>query len=111
MAQPMGFGPQPRRRNELGLVSLLFGIFAAVTFWLPVVGLLLGVTAVGTGVAALPRLKRGEADNSGATVVGIVLGVLTSVVGAVIVIGLLYFFFSYQYCIDHAEGRGEYAKC
>jgi hypothetical protein len=111
-AHPFPWGyPPPGPRNGLGLASLLSGIFGAVSFWLPFVGLTLGITAVGTGLAARGRIKRGEADNNGATIAGIVLGVVVTIVGAVVSLGFLYLIISHQDCIDHAQGRAEYARC
>lgn len=111
---PPHFGyipPWPRRQNELGTASLVFGLIAAVFFWLPTIGVILGICAIATGIAARMRIKRGEADNNGATNSGIVLGIGASILGVVVLAALLYFFISYQNCIAHAQGRYEYAQC
>jgi uncharacterized membrane protein len=107
---PGGY-PPPVPRNGLGVASLVCGMFAAVSFWLPFVGVTLGITAVGIGLAARGRIKRGEADNNGPTITGIVLGTVVCVVGAVITLGFLYLVISHQSCIDHARGRADYARC
>jgi hypothetical protein len=107
---PGGY-PPPGPRNGLGVASLVSGICAAVSFWLPFVGVTLGIAAVGTGLAARGRIKRGEADNNGATITGIVLGVVACVVGALITLVFLFMIISHQSCIDHAQGRAEYARC
>ncbi len=106
--------PRPGPKNELGIASLWFGIFAGAFFWFPVIGLVLGIIAVATGFSGLWRIKRGVANNTASAVTGIVLGVLTSIVGLVIVLGIGYLFYgfiTYENCIDHAEGRGAYAQC
>lgn len=105
-----GWYPPRVPRNDVGSASLLLGIFAAVFFWLPVVDLILGITATWTGFAGLSRIKRGEADNHGAAITGIVLGILVSV-ASILVIAFVAFIVDYQNCIDHAQGRGEYAQC
>jgi uncharacterized membrane protein len=110
-AHPFPGGYPPGPRNGLGVASLVCGIFAAVSFWLPFVGVTLGITAVGIGLAARGRIKRGEADNNGPTITGIVLGTVVCVVGAVITLGFLYLVISHQSCIDHARGRADYARC
>jgi hypothetical protein len=107
---PGGY-PPPGPKNGLGVMSLVSGISAAVFFWLPFVGLTLGITAVLTGFAAHRRIKRGEADNSGPTIAGIVLGVVVTIVGAVVTVAFLYLVIGHQDCIDHARGRAEYARC
>jgi hypothetical protein len=107
---PGGY-PPPGPKNGLGIASLLSGISAGVFFWLPFVGVTLGITAVCTGFAGRGRIKRGEADNAGATITGIVLGIAVSIVGAVITLGFLYLVISHQNCIDHAHGRAEYGRC
>ncbi len=119
MIQPPGQPMYPGRpfavpRNDLGITSLWLGISAAVLFWLPAVGLGLGIAAIATGIAAWMRIRRGQAANKGVTVTGIVLGILVSIVGTVVLaasIFLISMFISYENCIDHAQGRGEYAQC
>jgi hypothetical protein len=64
-----------------------------------------------TGFVAPGRIKRGEADNKGSTIVGIALGVLAIIVGGAISLFIAYLFLQYQSCIDHAQGRAELAKC
>jgi hypothetical protein len=103
--------PRPALRNELGSAALALGICGAVLFWLPTVGLALGISAIATGAAGWKRIKRGQANNKGAAITGIVLGTVASILGILIVAGFLYLIISYQNCIDHAQGRGEYARC
>ncbi|MET9434785.1 DUF4352 domain-containing protein [Streptomyces sp. NPDC006551] len=77
-------------RNGLGTAALVLGIIGAVSglvpffFWLAGV---LGLLALVLGLVGNGRVKRGEANNKGATLTGAVLGLaalVLSVVGAVI---------------------------
>ena len=81
---PPHYGPPPpvQPRNGLGIASLVLAIIALVTVWSGVGGIVLGLIAVIIGFAARGRAKRGEADNGGVAIAGIVLGALGVVVGA-----------------------------
>src|SRR4051794_15063005 len=94
-APPPPWTPQPwlqqhpgvaplRRRNGLGVTSLVFGIGSLVLCWFPFVGLGLGICAVVTGALNRGRVRRGEADNNGPTVTGIVLGIIGTIIGIAI---------------------------
>jgi hypothetical protein len=107
-----GFAPPPPLpRNDLGIGSLVLGIIALLLSWLPFGGLILGICAVATGVAARKRVKRGEADNNRVTVAGIVLGTVAIIIGGVISMLMLYLLISYEECIAHAHSRYEYGQC
>jgi hypothetical protein len=71
---------QPISPDKVGVASVLLGVVALVTSWV-VVGIGFGVAAVVTGFVARARVKRGEASTSGAATAGIVLGVVSIVVG------------------------------
>jgi Domain of unknown function (DUF4190) len=64
----------------------MLGIVSLVLSSLPFVGLVLGICAVATEWVARGRIKRGEADNKGSTVAGIVLGIVTIFVGSAILL-------------------------
>ncbi len=103
--------PRPGPGNALGIASLALGMIALAFCWFPFGGLLLGGCALGTGIAARRRVKRGQATNNGVAVAGIALGSLASLVGAAIVTVFLVVEFNYQDCISHAVGRAAYARC
>ncbi|MDJ0338636.1 hypothetical protein [Cryobacterium sp. PH31-O1] len=92
--QPAGLPEQfpvpgtPRRRRGIVLAALIVGISAFVTGWIPVVGLLLGLTGIVLGVVAL---RKPEGKSFGfAGLIGSALAVLTNVlVITVIVISLV----------------------
>ncbi len=95
----------------MGTGSLGLGIVAALLSWVPVVGLILGICAVATGVRARTRVKRGEADNDVRSLAGVVLGIVAIVIGAAISIWMLYVMVSYQVCIGNATDRYQYSRC
>jgi len=103
--------PRPHPRNELGIAALVVGILAMVLCWVPLAGFVLGLTTVMIGVAGRRRIKRDTADNKGATITGIVLGIAATVVGGVITAGVLYLIIDYQTCIANAPDREAYAQC
>jgi hypothetical protein len=108
----LGFtSPAPARTNGLGIASLVSGIVALILSVVPFVGFSFGIFALAAGLVARNRFKRGEAGNHGITIAGVVLGILAIIIGGAVSFFIAYGFFQYQYCIDHAAGRGEYAKC
>ncbi len=74
-----------RLSNGLGIASLVTAIIALLTV---VGGIVLGPVAVILGFLGWGKAKRGEANNGGIAVAGIVLGFL-SIIEAIVVIGLL----------------------
>ena len=69
-------------RNGPGIASLVFGVLGLITSWL-VVGIVFGVFAVVFGFTAEVLVVRGEADNRGLAIAGMVLGVVAIVLGLV----------------------------
>lgn len=69
-------------RNGLGVVSAILGVTSLVSL-VVLIGPFVGIVAVATGVSALRRVKRGQAHHRGAAIVGIVLGLLSILLGAV----------------------------
>ncbi len=80
-----GYAPPPSApSNGLGIASLVTAIIALLSV---VGGIVLGVVAVILGFLGWGKAKRGEANNGGIAVAGIVLGFL-SIIEAIVVIGL-----------------------
>jgi hypothetical protein len=82
--QQYGQPPTGPQRNGLGVASLVLGIVALVLFWIPVLGLIPAGVGLGLGIAGRRRASRGEADNGGVALAGIV----TSAVAIVISLAL-----------------------
>jgi len=68
-------------RNGLGIAALVVGILAVVSSLSVAGGILLGVVAVILGFAGRGRVKKGEANNGGVALAGIILGLLGIVAG------------------------------
>jgi hypothetical protein len=61
-------------RNGLGIAALVIAIIGLALCASVVLGVILGIVAVVIGFAARGRVKRGEANNGGIAIAGIVLG-------------------------------------
>lgn len=91
-APPLPYPSRIGPRNGLGIASLVIAIVALLFVWSVLGGVILGIIAAAIGFAARTRVQRGEADNGGVAIAGIVLGILAIVVGllfTVIWVGLL----------------------
>ena len=80
---PLYRGYSAGPRNGLGVASLVLAIAALLLVWSVVGGILLGLVGAALGFVARRRVKRGEANNGGVAIAGIVLGVMAVVVGLV----------------------------
>ena len=95
--QPYGSShPSGPKRNGFGVAALVLGILALLT-GLFFVGALFGVAAIVFGVLGRGRVKRGEADNGGMAIAGIVLGVLGLLLTALAVVGTVTFLNSEEF--------------
>ncbi|MEU2249454.1 DUF4190 domain-containing protein [Streptomyces sp. NPDC019224] len=74
-------GLQPA--NGMGVAALVLGILATVGFCMYGLGVILGILALVFGVIGRGRARRGEADNGGVALAGIILGSVGIVVSAV----------------------------
>lgn len=74
--------PAAAPKNGLGIAALVVAIIGLLTVF---GGIILGVVAVILGVLGLGRVKRGEADNRGVAIAGIVLGVLGILVSIAVI--------------------------
>ncbi|MFJ1900818.1 DUF4190 domain-containing protein [Streptomyces sp. NPDC088115] len=75
------WAPQPA--NGLGIASMVLGIIAVAGFCLYGLGIILGILALIFGLIGRGRARRGEADNGGVALAGIILGSIGIVVSAV----------------------------
>ena len=115
-AQPGGYPPPPPQygaypggypppaaaspQNGLGVASLVVAIVALFSV---VGGIVLGVVAIILGFLGRGRVKRGEADNGGIAIAGIVLGLL-SIVESIVVIAIAVWGFN-------EVGGSDYVSC
>ncbi|SDO72346.1 DUF4190 domain-containing protein [Geodermatophilus sp. DSM 45219] len=80
------FQPEPPRKGSgLAIASMVLGIIALLLSWIPIVNYLaavLAVVALGLGIPALLRARRGVAGGRGLAITGLV----TSVVALVLVV-------------------------
>lgn len=90
-------------RNGVGLAALVVAIAGIVTALSVVGGVALGIVAVVLGFIGHGRAKRGEADNGGVAIAGIVLGALAVVAG----IGCIFVYIG----IWRTAGGGDYVDC
>ncbi|MGW1895476.1 DUF4190 domain-containing protein [Streptomyces sp. NPDC002004] len=76
-----GYIPQPS--NGLGTAGLVLGIIGVVcslTFFLWIIGVILGILAIIFGAVGRGKANRGEATNKGAATSGLVLGIVATVI-------------------------------
>jgi len=71
-------------RNGMGTTALVLGIIGFFLAFV-VIGGILGIAAVVLGIVALGRVRRGEANNRGVAIGGIVAGALAIVLAGVII--------------------------
>jgi hypothetical protein len=120
-AAPPGYGapgaypPNRPMQNGLGIAALVLGILAMITSFF-FIGGLLGLVAVILGFVARGKAKRGEADNGGMALAGIItggLGILGTLL-IVVLVGVLLNnsdFKNYTDCASHANTVEERQKC
>ncbi len=90
-------------RNGLGIAALVIAILALVTSFSVAGGVILGSVAVVLGFLGRGRAKRGEANNGGVALSGIVLGALAIVVGLT--------FIAIWVGLFNEVGAGDYFDC
>ncbi|MFJ8747800.1 DUF4190 domain-containing protein [Streptomyces sp. NPDC102441] len=75
------WGPAPA--NGLGVAAMVLGIIAVVGFCMWGLGIILGILALIFGIIGRGRAKRGEANNGGMALAGIILGSVSIAISAV----------------------------
>ena len=103
-----GAPPAQAKRNGLGIAALVVGILAIIGILTVWGGLILGVIAVVLGVLGRGRAKRGEADNGGMALAGIILGaVAVAISGLLLAVGVAFLNSdsgkSLQQCVNDAQ--------
>jgi membrane-bound ClpP family serine protease len=124
---PAGGYPQPGypaaagRRNGLGTAALVLGVVGLVLVVLLLfspIGAFLGLLAVLFGILGIMRANRGEADNRGQAVAGLVTGGLALLFGVFFTISIGMWFSThvtdfnrFGQCVDDAVGSAAREEC
>jgi hypothetical protein len=103
--------PYVQPRNGLGTAALVLGIIGAVVFLVPFLAWILGVLSLIFGCIGMSRVNRNIATNGGAAVAGIVLGVVSLVLGTVAFAAYYESADSYSDCVDRADTYRELSYC
>ena len=94
-----GYSDRSGRRNGMGVAALVFGVvslvLALLIIFFPIAGLL-GLIAIILGIVGIRRASRGEADNRGQAIAGLVTGLLGLLLAIFFTIGIGSFFASHQ---------------
>ena len=119
--QPPGQYPAARRRNGMGTAALVLGVVAVVLVLLLLfspIGAFLGLLAVLFGILGIMRANRGEADNRGQAVAGLVTGAIALLVGVFFTVSIGVWFSThvndfnhFGQCIDDASGPDAREQC
>jgi membrane-bound ClpP family serine protease len=119
--QPPGQYPAAGRRNGMGTAALVLGVVALVLVLLLLfspIGAFLGLLAVLFGILGIIRANRGEADNRGQAVAGLVTGGIALLVGIFFTISIGVWFSThvndfnrFGQCIDDAVGSAAREDC
>jgi Domain of unknown function (DUF4190) len=118
---PGGYPQAAGRRNGVGVAALVIGVVALVLVVLLLfspLGAFLGLVAVVLGIVGLVRANRGEADNRGQAVTGLVTGGLALLIGIVVTISVGTWFSTHTNdfrrfgdCMDNAVGDAAREEC
>jgi hypothetical protein len=123
MSQPVPASAPPQRqpRNGLGVAALVTGVLAlvlAVLFIFAPLGALLGLIAVGLGIAGLVRANHGVATNRGQAVAGLVTGAVGLLIAIAFMVTIGTFlarhsldFRDFGRCMDRANGTAARDSC
>ncbi|MER6315916.1 DUF4190 domain-containing protein [Streptomyces sp. NPDC001581] len=78
------YGPQPS--NGFGIAALVLGIISVLGCFLSFAGVAIGIAAVVFGALGKGKANRGEADNGGMALAGIILGAVGILLGVLILL-------------------------
>jgi Domain of unknown function (DUF4190) len=116
-----GYRAATGRRNGVGVAALVIGVVALVLVVLLLfspLGVLLGLIAVVLGIIGLVRANRGDADNRGQAVAGLVTGGLALLLGIFFTISVGTWFAThvndfqrFGNCMDNAVGAAAREQC
>ncbi|HEY6706737.1 MAG TPA: DUF4190 domain-containing protein [Actinomycetota bacterium] len=116
-----GYPAAPSRRNGMGTTALVVGVVALTLVLLLLfspLGAFLGLLAVLFGILGLMRANRGEADNRGQAVAGLVTGAIALLLGVFFTISIGTWFAThvtdfndFGRCMDRAVGATAREDC
>jgi hypothetical protein len=119
--QAPGYPAAGGRRNGMGTAALVVGIVALVLVILLLfspLGAFLGLLAILFGILGLIRVGRGEADNRGQAVAGLVTGAVALLFGILFTISVGTWFAThvndfrnFGNCMDNATGAAAREQC
>jgi Domain of unknown function (DUF4190) len=119
--QAGGYPTATGRRNGMGTTALVLGVVALVLVLLLLfspLGALLGLLAVLFGILGLIRANRGEADNRGQALAGLITGALALLFGILFTISVGTWFAThvndfrrFGNCMDKATGQAAHEDC
>ena len=108
-------------RNGTGVAALVVGVVALVLSALIIfspIGFVLGILAVILGAIGMRRASRGEADNRGQALSGLITGLLAMLIVVALGIGFFTFFVNYEQdfrklgsCLSGEAKDRERAQC
>ena len=116
-----GYTDRIGRRNGIGVAALVIGIvslvLAVLIIFFPIAGLL-GLIAIILGIIGISRASRGEADNRGQAIAGLVTGLLGLAFSIFFTIGIGSFFAAHQddfrklgTCLTSADNDQQRRQC
>ena len=118
---PPGYPAARPRRNGMGTAALVLGVVAITLVLLLLfapLGAFLGLLAVLFGILGLMRANRGEADNRGQAVAGLVTGGIALLVGIFLTISFGTWFAThvndfndFGRCMENAVGSAAREEC
>jgi hypothetical protein len=116
-----GYPAARPRRNGMGTAALVLGVVAIVLVLLLLfspIGAFLGLLAVVFGIVGIARANKGDADNRGQAVTGLVTGGLALLLGIFFTISIgVWFsthvtdFNNFGQCMDDAVGSAAREQC
>lgn len=107
-----GYGGQPAwgagPANGMGTASMVLGILAVCLFCIyGIPSLVLGTLALIFGIIGRKRAARGEADNAGQALAGLILGSVGIAIGVIIIGGLIWLFATHAEEFDDDTTYGD----
>ncbi|NML55001.1 DUF4190 domain-containing protein [Streptomyces sp. R302] len=104
---PAAYGPMPGQYNGMGTAGMVLGIVGTCLFWFyGVPSIVLGILALIFGIVGRKRANRGEATNGGAATAGIVLGIVSVLLGAAMIAFFVWAVTSFEeYSDSEVDGR------